>query len=327
MIPLTIKEVPPGTVAPKSIPKGEIWIDVGGRGEWPVFDHHGGCGDSAAALVARDADRVREEAVSVVVVHQKPDLDALTGIWIVDRIQRNVLWPGDPGLDIIVDWVTEHDRGVAHSGDLQSDWAMLLAIWIAGGSVGTEGVFEILDRTLAYVRNGGPRDGAATVLPQEARILAGSIFCAFERDLQNAIVGRATVFNVSIERDESVPAIHAVDAGSFVFHWLSRHPNAMHSDGFVPDHIVGSGGVARFSRRIVASCRVRSGRWSLSSVRFGVAFGRVGAAEGRYGERSVHFGTPSRTQGNRALRMGSCRAVVRWSRPFPYHCRRSLFFG
>lgn len=137
-----LRFVPPGTLAPVDLPPGEIWLDVGGRAEVGVLDHHGGDADqgsSCALVLAHHDDLLRPAAPDGVrlalVLHAAPDLDAIAASWLAVRLLADPALARDPALRDLVRRIGESDQGFASDDALRDDWIVVMKtrIELAGG--------------------------------------------------------------------------------------------------------------------------------------------------------------------------------------------------
>lgn len=225
--------VPHGTEAPSPSPAGEIWLDVGGRCEGLVFDHHRpGSGASSAFEAVRRGWRsllpmVGNEPAPTLVLHRAPDLDACSAAWLVGRILRDGALPASvSALERLVAAVSAHDQGQRPAGVLESDWATVVAMAIAleprDGRRFRLG-FEILERSFGLLEAGLPfEDVAARVVPERALVKLAQ---ARDRYAEDRRAGRTFSLRLLHRADEQPRIVHGLALGnprSALFKQLAR---------------------------------------------------------------------------------------------------------
>ncbi|MFP4476854.1 MAG: hypothetical protein ACLFOY_14945 [Desulfatibacillaceae bacterium] len=166
--------VPVGSVAPAPPAEDELWLDVGNRVDIRVLDHHGG--DSATRCAAEIVfhrfpelvpDSMRRRGRAVLVLHDPPDVDAVTSAWLTARILANGKPPLAAALASLVDAVGDHDQGMTRVNDPATSWPIVMRTILATdhGKSGNEkavlAAFRNLDRTVEILAAGGSLEDAA----------------------------------------------------------------------------------------------------------------------------------------------------------------------
>lgn len=176
--------VAPGATARTQ--RGTVFLDVGGRIEPGVLDHHqkedDGVSLSTAGLIIERPDLVYEHLMATwldrddvescrgvawnprIVVHARPDVDAMVSTWLVRRLIE------DGGLPVsaraLADFTNEIDQGEFELDERSG--RRLLGLLAA--------TFDLRDEDLASIVEGGPE-----VTEDEARLLIGiSILAAWD---------------------------------------------------------------------------------------------------------------------------------------------------
>jgi len=135
-ININYKFTPAGTIAPETINKNEIWVDVGNRASPQVMDHHGGDVHtwSAAQLVVEKhkdyiLDVIDKDDDITIVLHNSPDLDAICSVWLVEKLLiENINIEADQNISEIVNIVSANDQGIILEDDLQINWIVIVKI-------------------------------------------------------------------------------------------------------------------------------------------------------------------------------------------------------
>jgi hypothetical protein len=123
-----------GTPAPPDVPEDEIWLDVGGRAGLQVLDHHGGDTPlrSAMELVAARffslvPETSRRLPVLTLVLHNDPDVDAVSAAWLAARLLALDRLPAPlASLSLLASAVGEHDQGMHRAPYPLQSWALVL---------------------------------------------------------------------------------------------------------------------------------------------------------------------------------------------------------
>ena len=205
---VSVRFVPMGTVAPDPLPPGEVWVDVGSRAAPGVLDHHGGDTGawSASQLVVEHFEElvapiVRDARKVVLVTHEAPDLDAICGVWLVQRLlEGGVAANNRDALHTIVAAVSENDQGFVRTESPEHSWPVVMRTLVAvdARGLGDSGRLELgsaaLARTINILGSGGSLvDAAAAVSTTSTRIVLAQARRDYLEDL-----GRATLFQVRL---------------------------------------------------------------------------------------------------------------------------------
>jgi len=123
-----------GQEAPEKLPPGEIWVDVGGRADSQVLDHHREESRfrSAAELLVDRAGEVQARLGSAekitVVTHEMPDLDAIGSAWLAGRIiRREMEDAGWEAVRTLVGAISDNDQGIC-LGAAERWWPVVFRI-------------------------------------------------------------------------------------------------------------------------------------------------------------------------------------------------------
>ncbi len=205
--PITYRFVAPGTVAPETVPPGEIWLDVGSRCAPGVLDHHGGdtSAHCAAELVLKQHDALvtpspKQNAPRTLVLHHDPDLDAICSAWLMRSLLGGRLPEPTDAVQRIVRAVGENDQGLVRTDDPSRCWPVvfrsLLNIECCGMSdeARLNSGFHALDTTLAELAAGGNLESAST---QIATPLVHTELTQAQRDYLDD-VSRGIIFQVCL---------------------------------------------------------------------------------------------------------------------------------
>lgn len=197
---LKLKFVPMGTVAPTKLDRNEIWLDVGSRDSDQIFDHHSDSikGQSTTEIVfkkfEKNVSNYKDLSSIVCVLHNNPDLDAITSFWLVTKIfENNVFCNSNKSLGIIVKHVTENDQGLTKTKQPDSCWPIVMRL-IIGSDLDKlsdeETVYEgskFIDRTFELLTSGEEISHIAKqLLTNNVRFLISSATRSYLDDLKKA---------------------------------------------------------------------------------------------------------------------------------------------
>ena len=130
----SLKFVPMGTIAPSKVEKNEIWIDVGNIFNKHIYDHHFGSSNelSASSLIFQNFEEHLDEYKKFkflnLVTHQKPDLDAITGIWLIEGILNDSDFFKSVAIKDTIQLVTENDQGWINSETPEKCWPIVFRL-------------------------------------------------------------------------------------------------------------------------------------------------------------------------------------------------------
>jgi hypothetical protein len=225
--------VPHGTQAPRPLPAGEVWLDLGGRCEGLVFDHHRtGSGDSSALEAVWMGWKALMPLVGVeppptLVLHRVPDLDAISSAWLAGRVLRDGNLPASArALDLLVRAVSDHDQGRGPSGAPERDWAAVVSLCIALERSDEQRYrvgLELLDRSYDLLAEGnGLEEVAPRIVPERAAARLGAARRHYQED---KAAGRAITLRLpsgegGIPREVHGLALH--NPRSVLFKQLAR---------------------------------------------------------------------------------------------------------
>jgi hypothetical protein len=183
---------------------GEVWLDVGGRCEGTVFDHHCLSAEANSAVYAvRRGWRgllswVEAGQAPTLVLHRLPDLDAVAAAWLVTRVLRDGGLPEPSSiLEQLVRIVGDHDQGRTPACPPERDWATVvtLALGLERGDEQRAHVgIEIIERSFALLAGG--RGMEATALAVSSARVVSDLREAQRRYVQDRVAG--AVFGLSL---------------------------------------------------------------------------------------------------------------------------------
>ncbi len=124
---------PHGTRATQSLPKNEIWLDIGGRSSDGVYDHHdGNCkARSSMQLVYNECASILNYVGNLpqpltIVLHSKPDLDAIGTFWLVKKIMdTSGEIKNDKDLIKIINIISDNDQGYYDLKQPEKSWSVI----------------------------------------------------------------------------------------------------------------------------------------------------------------------------------------------------------
>lgn len=152
-------------VAPDPLPDGEIWLDVGNAIRRGVIDEHGGGAESSSSaglVLGQYADCiepvVRSKAKITIVLHTRPDLDALFSAWLVIGLTQGRLQQEDQELPVLAEVISRSDQGHSASSDIETNWPVLFRLNQNQHEVDDLGLvrtgFELLEKTWSALKSG-----------------------------------------------------------------------------------------------------------------------------------------------------------------------------
>lgn len=218
--PINIKYrfVPMGATAPDPLPSNEVWVDVGNRVAPRVFDHHSGDTSalSASHLILTNYKELLLEAVSpsheiTLVLHANPDLDAVTGAWLINKILLpGVDFKATPEYKTIVDIVSENDQGLIRTDTPERCWPIVMRLLIGNEysdlddekTVVTS--LKLLEKTLRILNQGGSmEDAAEAIITPSVEALIKKSNADYLEDIKRATFFQTRLPSNSSENDKS----------------------------------------------------------------------------------------------------------------------------
>lgn len=127
--------MPWGQPAPRYMPSNQFWLDVGGRNEGHVFDHHiSGSGSQFTIDLVVERFRDGELIASApnqkvqLVTHIQPDIDGISACWVLCAFLDGRLSSIPSWLVHLADRIRDHDQGYEAEIEVEYDWIVWFSL-------------------------------------------------------------------------------------------------------------------------------------------------------------------------------------------------------
>jgi hypothetical protein len=213
-----------GTLAPAPPPRGQIWVDLGGRLAPRVIDHHGGdisvgsASELALGYFKKLILKVTEgQSRFCLVLHHDPDLDAICAAWLITKIlEERALPEPSSSYEKIVRSVTKYDRGRVRAARAESSWPIVMRTVLAtdGGQSDRSKLFcgfSLLNASLDALKAGRDlRQISRAILTPKAKASLQKAGDDYRRDLRKARILRVRL-PLKIKRERGHTPLGPID--------------------------------------------------------------------------------------------------------------------
>ena len=191
-----------GYKAPGKLSANEIWIDVGGRFDGEVIDHHGQESqyESATEMLAACADdlirRFQDIDQLVVTTHERPDLDAIGGVWLLIKIhQQGAEFAAQKAVKTLIRAISDNDQGYCLE-QVEAWWPLIFRLRLESELRNGERDdsnrllvgFRLLDQTLDLLQKGKSLAAIAeSLIDSSTRKYLLRARADYDQDLQHAL--------------------------------------------------------------------------------------------------------------------------------------------
>jgi len=191
-----------GSTAPERVRENEIWLDVGNRCDRQVLDHHSGDTDgwSTVDLVLKHykefiVSPLKDKDTIILATHSNPDLDAISSIWLTQRLLRaNLDTDSIKEIQLITNAVSDNDQGYVKTDNPESSWPIVMRLLIdvelgsADDRQKIEKGIEFLDTTLEILNSGDDLAYAAQrIITSRVRLAMSQASRDYIEDLSRAV--------------------------------------------------------------------------------------------------------------------------------------------